>query len=145
MPIMNKIENPLVTVDDYAVDQYSSISSNSITATASRVDIDLSLVPTSDLLNEAFRRGAIKHVDMKQAISKFQVEGIGGDFMKHFNRKMRLDALASRVDDLEKAGVFNVGKREGGNHPYDEVQFSVDYFVCKHPLTLKKEEPYADR
>lgn len=106
---------------------------------------DLRDVSTRDLLNEAFRRGAIKQLEMKHVVSKHMVEEYGDDFMKHLHHKLRQDALASRVDDLEKAGVFNVGKREGGHHPYDDVEFSVDYFICKHPLTLKKEEPYADR
>lgn len=105
---------------------------------------DLRDVSTSDLLNEAFRRGAIKQLTMKHAVAKFQIEEYGDDFMKHFHTKLRQDALASRADDLEKAGVFNVGKREDGSHPYDAVEFSVDYFICKHPLTLKKEEGRAD-
>lgn len=142
MPVVNKIENSIVTVDDYVLDKYSSTYSNSITA--SRVDIDLSQVPTRDLLNEAFRRGAIKQLEMKHVVSKHMVEEYGDDFMKHLHHKLRHDALASRVNDLEKEGVFNVGKREGGMHPYDEVEFSVDYFICKHPLTLKKEEVRAD-
>ena len=106
---------------------------------------DLRDVSTRDLLNEAFRRGAIKQLEMKHVVSKHMVDEFGDDYMKHLQHKLRHDALVSRVDDLEKAGVFNVGKREGGDHPFDEVEFSVDYFICKHPLTLKKEEPYADR
>ena len=105
---------------------------------------DLRDVSTRDLLNEAFRRGAIKQLEMKHVVSKHMVEEYGEDYMKHLHHKLRQDALVYRVDDLEKAGVFNVGKREGGHHPFDEVEFSVDYFICKHPLTLKKEEPYAD-
>ena len=106
---------------------------------------DLQDVSTRDLLNEAFRRGAIKQLEMKHAVSKHMVDEYGDDYMKHLQHKLRQDALVSRVDDLEEAGVFNVGKREGGPHSFDEVEFSVDYFICKHPLTLKKEEPYADR
>ena len=106
---------------------------------------DLRDVSTRDLLNEAFRRGAIKQLELKQVVSKHMVDDYGEDYMKHLHTKLRQDALVSRVDELEKAGVFNVGKREGGNHPLDDVEFSIDYFICKHPLTLKKEEPYADR
>ena len=101
---------------------------------------DLRDVSTRDLLNEAFRRGAIKQLEMKHVVSKHMIDEYGADYMKHLHTKLRQDALASRVDDLEKAGVFNVGKRESGHNPYDEVEFSVDYFICKHPLTLKKEE-----
>jgi hypothetical protein len=101
-------------------------------------------VSTSDLLNEAFRRGAIKQLTMKRAVSKYQIDEYGDDFMKHVHTKLRYDALASSADELEKAGVFNVGKREGGLHPYDDVEFSIDYFICKHPLTLKREEGRAD-
>jgi hypothetical protein len=123
-----------------------SITNSTIpNSTITKSKPDLRDVSTRDLLNEAFRRGAIKQLEMKHVVSKHMVEEYGEDYMKHLHHKIRQDALASRVDDLEKAGVFNVGKREGGHHPFDEVEFSVDYFICKHPLTLKKEEPYADR
>lgn len=100
-------------------------------------------VSTRDLLNEAFRRGAIKQLEMKHVVSKHIIDEYGDDFMEHLHIKLRQDALASRVAELEKAGVFNVGKHEVGLRPYDEVEFSVDYFICKHPLTLKKEEGRA--
>ena len=122
--------------------QTPSVSITNSTITNSKPD--LRDVSTRDLLNEAFRRGAIKQLEMKHAVSKHMVDEYGDDYMKHLQHKLRQDALVSRVDDLEKAGVFNVGKREGGHSPFDEVEFSVDYFICKHPLTLKKEEPYAD-
>jgi len=105
---------------------------------------DLRDVSTSDLLNEAFRRGAIKQLEMKHVVSKHMIDDYGDDYMKHLHHKLRQDALASRVYELDKAGVFNIGKREAGKHPYAEVEFSVDYFICRHPLTLKKEEGRAD-
>src|SRR6056300_880058 len=61
---------------------------------------DLRDVPTSDLLNEAFRRGAIKQLTMKHAVAKRKIEEYGDDFMKHFHTRFRQDALASRADYL---------------------------------------------
>lgn len=143
--IMEEDKEYMKTIVDVVRD-WDAIDSTQVTnGTITHSKPDLRDVSTRDLLNEAFRRGAIKQVEMKHVVSKFQLDEYGDDFIKHVHHKIRQDALASRVEDLEKAGVFNVGKREGGTHPYDEVEFSVDYFICKHPLTLKKEEPYADR
>jgi hypothetical protein len=138
--ILRKYTSDLVTSID---PEY--ITDGTVDASTIKSKPDLRDVSTRDLLNEAFRRGAIKQLEMKHVVSKHQLKEYGDDFIKHLHHKLRRDALTSRVDDLEKAGVFHAGKREGGNHPYDDVEFSVDYFICKHPLTLKKEELYANR
>ena len=104
---------------------------------------DLRDVSTRDLLNEAFRRGAIKQMSAKRSASTEMATD--ANYIKHVNTSIRQDALAGAVDELEKYGVFNVGKTENPPHqPGGVVEYSVDYFICKHPLTIQKEEGYAD-
>ena len=104
---------------------------------------DLRDVSTRDLLNEAFRRGAIKQMSMKRSVST-QMES-DANYIKHVNKSIRQDALAGAADELEKYGVFNIGKTETPSYnPGCDAEYSVDYFICKHPLTIKKEEGYAD-
>lgn len=67
------------------------------------------------------------------------------DYVEYMQRSIRQDALVDSTDELERHGVFNVGKTENASsRPWEDVEYSVDYFICKHPLTLKKEEVNAD-
>lgn len=137
-----------VTVDVDVVNSWQSLNSSNIvagniTATqAARIKPDLRDVSTRDLLNEAFRRGAIKQMNVKRMVASEMIKD--PNYVEHMQRSIRQDALAGAVDDLEKYGVFNVGKSENvSSHPWEDVEYSVDYFICKHPLTLKKEEGIA--
>ena len=103
---------------------------------------DLRDVSTRDLLNEAFKRGAIKQMNVKRMVASEMAKD--SDYVEYLQKSIRQDALAGAVDELEKYGIFNVGKKENvSSRPWEDVEYSVDYFICKHPLTLKKEEDNA--
>lgn len=125
------------------INTWQTSNPSAITATqVARSKPDLRDVSTRDLLNEAFRRGAIKQIDVKRMVASEMVRD--PDYVKHLQKSIRQDALAGAVDELEQYGVFNIGKKENvSSHPWQDVEYSVDYFVCKHPLTLKKEEGSA--
>ena len=113
-----------------------------IASKAAKSKPDLHDVSTSDLLNEAFRRGAIKQMSMKRAVAGEMSKD--PDYVEYLQRSIRQDALVGHMDDLEKHGVFNVGKNTFESQcPWEEVEYTVDYFICKHPLTLKKDEERA--
>lgn len=141
----NDIEYIQSIVD--AVNSWTTANPTHITnGTITHSKPDLRDVSTSDLLNEAFKRGAIEQFSYKSRVAKFQLEENLADFLEYFTKKFRHDALAASVDSIEKLGAFNIGRKDGQGSPgLEEVEFTIDYFVCKHPLTLKKESNGAYR
>lgn len=94
---------------------------------------DLRDVSTRDLLNEAFRRGAIKQMSYSQDTPKEYLED--SKFSEHMNRAIMKDSLLQAADELYQNGVFNLGMKTDDERGM--VTFTSDYFICIHPLTLK--------
>jgi hypothetical protein len=96
--------------------------------------LDLSSVSTSDLLNEAFKRGAIKQMSVSHTTYTQYLES--KDYEDHLVQGIIKDALLCKTSDLANAGVFNIGRKDRSHEGF--VDYSVDYFICVHPIKLKK-------
>ena len=95
---------------------------------------DLSAVSTKDLMNEVYKRGAIQHLKYNKVICD---EFMGDpDYVDHVKHGIRHDALTSNILHMHNLGVFNYGK---GTSTTANISYAVDFFVCKHPLTLINE------
>lgn len=96
---------------------------------------DLSHISTKDLLNEAYKRGAILRLQAKKAYSSVYFQN--DDFLSYVNKDLRTNSLLSGVDMIVEEGILHISKQQ--DRLRDEVVYNTDIFICKHPLTLKDE------
>lgn len=97
---------------------------------------DLKGIPTEVLLNEAFRRGAIKHFHANRVVSNLMLHD--ELYYSQVIHSLRQDCLSINRDVMEESGVFNLGKKS--DYQTDLVTLSCDFFVCKHPKILKESQ-----
>lgn len=116
------------------IDIDTNMKRDIVTSTSSNPD--LTTISTRDLLNEAFRRGAIEQMNFRLSVPDYMMDD--NEYVEHMNRKILVSSLTDACDELKNAGVFNIGKRP--DYDNASVEMSVDYFICVHPLTLKGQE-----
>ena len=93
----------------------------------SEYKMDLSDVSTRDLLNEVFRRGAIKQIKRSGTVEPHNETE---DYIQHFSKALVHDSVTKALPKLKDMGVFNVEFSNG--------VVTSDFFICLHPLTLKE-------
>jgi hypothetical protein len=124
----------VITVINAMNTAYWSIENGNSIESNTSVKINLSSVSTSDLLNEAFKRGAIRQMEFWHSIPNEYMQA--PQYEEHLIQRLVHDSLRSSADKLLADGVFNIGKKE--QPELGEIHFSADYFICRHPITLKK-------
>lgn len=119
-----------------AIASHEWVPTNYKDSAVTGVKPDLSGCSTRDLLNECFRRGAIKQMGYKIDIPQLHLQD--KEYVDHFQQLFLRNAVIDQIDKLSEYGVFNIGQVDDKIN--ETVRFSCDYFICKHPLAIKAEE-----
>lgn len=124
----------MAVLDAVTSNERVAVDYKNSTVTAAKPD--LSGCSTRDLLNECFRRGAIKQMEYKVHIPQLHLHD--KEYVEHFRQCFLRNAFIDQIDKLSGYGVFNIGQVDDKIN--ETVRFSCDYFICKHPLTIKAED-----
>lgn len=98
--------------------------------------VDLSSIPTRDLLNECYRRRAIERFTYKSSADMY--------FLKQEPkaREHIVEALVRGMWDCmlrnEKFANDAIRVEEEQNHPQIRTEFTGEIYICKHPTKVRK-------
>ena len=99
-------------------------------------------VTTRDLMNEVYRRGAIRQISQTLDVHRETLLPFSNsNYESHIIASLVKDALLESIPEFENQGVMNISKVVD---PDTQITtFGADFFICKHPKTLKSDN-YAD-
>lgn len=127
--------------DDYEISvsgnipRYPSYTYN--TAAVSSVKTrDLAQFSTSELLNEAYRRGAIRPFSQRFNIAPFytQDQNDAKEYMRQVQKNVVHDLLIGNVDIFQKYGAVDMKTRNS----MDMDIIEAEIYICKHPKIIKQ-------
>jgi hypothetical protein len=102
----------------------------------------LANVTTRDLMNEVYRRGAIRQISRTVDVDH-EMLAVSPNYETQMKISLMKDALLESIPEFENQGVLNMSKVK---YPDTHITtFGVDFFICKHPRTLKSDTYHDER
>lgn len=100
---------------------------------------DLSQFSTRELLNEAYRRGAIRPFAQRFRVANHLArdDADSAEYMKHVHQSVIRDLLIGNVDKFEKYGAIDM-KMQNFQHTMEDSFVEAEIYICKHPKIIKK-------
>jgi len=99
-------------------------------------------VTTRDLMNEVYRRGAIRQMSYVIEVDHESLS-LSPNYETQVKTSLVKDAFLNSVLEFEEQGVLNLSK---ASDPDTFITtFGVDFFICKHPKTLKSDTYHDER
>ena len=109
------------------------------TAASSVKSKDLSQFSTRELLNEAYRRGAIRPFSQRFRVAPymFKDEAESSEYMKHVHQTVVRDLLIGNADTFQKYGAIDMTTKDF-TVTHQESVIEAEIYICKHPKIIKK-------